>query len=207
MLCRQKVKISLYITGSNLDPKPSFCLNDTLSLKDNHSEFGESEVSEMSRFSLDGRENISARDNVWQKKSSFSSISLPAEDFTKQRPGWPLLQTTSSVNQLSQEARKMSVVQWVMTLPNRASSSDASEINSPMSCKTEDSFESENGKVAEMNSTRALPKDLELELMRNPVGCKIFSHDFLKMSTNEFSSGNYLKQISSLFNLDSFSNT
>ncbi|KAL8556446.1 hypothetical protein ACS0TY_004047 [Phlomoides rotata] len=189
------------LEGPGFDPKPSFY--DTLSLKDNRSEFGESEISEMSRLSFDGRENITSRDDVispigMHKKSSFRSISLPAEDFTKQRPGWPLLQTTSSVNQLSQEARKMSVVQWVMTLPNRASSSDASESNSPMSCKTVDSLEFFSPKLAEMStisevaSTEALPKDLELILMRNPAGCKIFSHDFLKMSTNEFSSGNLI---------------
>lgn len=194
--------------GRGSDPKPSFY--DTLSLKDNRSEFGESEISEMSRISLDGRENINSKDDVISPierhiKSSFRSISLPAEDFTKQRPGWPLLQTTSSVNQLSQEARKMSVVKWVMTLPNRASSSDASESNSPMSCKTEDSLEIFSPKLAEMSAisevanTQALPKDLELILMRNPVGCKIFSHDFLKMSTNEFCSGIYLRQFISLF--------
>lgn len=192
--------------GPGLDPKPSFYVNDNLSFKDNHSEFGESEISEMSRFSFDARNgNISSRDDVvspiWRhKKGSLSSISLPAEDFTRQRPGWPLLQTASSITQLSQEARKMSVVQWVMTLPHR-SLSDVSESNSPTSYKTDDSLEGENGKVAEMNtisklaSWQELPKDLKLILMRNSVGCKVFSHDFLKLSTSNFSSGNYLKQL------------
>ncbi|KAI3446261.1 hypothetical protein Pfo_002926 [Paulownia fortunei] len=193
----------ILLEGPGLDPKPSFYMNDNLTFKDNHSEFGESEMSEISRFSFDGRDgNTSSKDDVVSpvgrhKRGSLSSISLPAEEFTKQRPGWPLLQTASSMTQLALEARKMSVVQWVMTLPHR-SLSDVSESNAPTSYKTEDSLERENGKVAEMStidklaSRQALPKDLELILVRNSVGCKVFSHDVLKMSTSEFSSGNLI---------------
>ncbi|GFP89051.1 hypothetical protein PHJA_001048800 [Phtheirospermum japonicum] len=102
------------LEGPCLDPKPSFYINNN----DNRSDFGESEISEASRFSFDGIEsNITddvkispARRN---KKGSLSSISLPAEDFTKQRPGWPLLQTASALTQEAVEARNMSVVQWL----------------------------------------------------------------------------------------------
>ncbi|KAL0334577.1 UNVERIFIED_CONTAM: Receptor-like cytosolic serine/threonine-protein kinase RBK2 [Sesamum radiatum] len=193
----------IQLEGPGLDPKPSFCMSDNLAFRDNHSEFGESEISEMSRFSFDGRDgNISSKDDIISsvgshKRGSLSLISLPAEDFTKQRPGWPLLQTASSINQQALEARKMSVVQWVMTLPHR-SSSDISESNSLTSSKTDDSLEGENGKVFEtiaidkLASQQDLLKDLELILLRNPVGCKLFSHDVLKISTSEFSSGNLI---------------
>ncbi|KAG6413525.1 hypothetical protein SASPL_126239 [Salvia splendens] len=132
------------------------------------------------------------------KRGSLSSISLPAEDFTKQRPGWPLLQTASLVTQLGVEARKMSVVQWVMTLPSRPLSDASSQSSSPMSCQTDDSIEGESDKAAQVTSfckeasLLELPKDLELILMRNPAGCTVLSLDYLKMSTSDFSSGNLI---------------
>ncbi|KAL7156426.1 hypothetical protein ABFS83_02G008200 [Erythranthe nasuta] len=192
----------IHFEGHALDPKPSFYINDSLAFKDNHSEFGESETSEMSRFSFDTRDgNISSKDNVASplgksplgrhRRGSLSSISLPAEDFTKQRPGWPLLQTASSINHIALEARKMSVVQWVMTLPRRPLS-DVSESNSPTSDKNEDSLEMDV--IDKLASRQKLPKDLELILTRNLVGCRIFSHDVLKIATSEFSSGNLIGQ-------------
>ncbi|KAL6525978.1 hypothetical protein OROHE_015502 [Orobanche hederae] len=155
------------------DPKPRFCINDKSTYKDNHSEFGALGISETSRFSFDRKESNITEDVVIspvrrKKRGSLSSISLPAEDFTKQRPGWPLLQTASSLTQEALEARNMSVVQWVMTLPNRSRPSDISESDSE------------------------LPKDLEIIFMRNSAGCKVFSHDVLKNSTYMFSSGNLI---------------
>ncbi|KAG8368083.1 hypothetical protein BUALT_Bualt15G0008400 [Buddleja alternifolia] len=174
---------NISLQGHGFDPKPSFYLNDdNHTFKDYHSEFGESEVSEISRFSFDAREGNVVSPFGRHKRGSLSSISLPAEDFTKQRPGWPLLQTASSITQPSLQARKMSVVQWVMNLPHRS----LSEI----------SFE--NGKLAEINeiekfaTLQELPKDLELILVKNSTGCEVFSHDVLKMSTSEFSSGNLI---------------
>lgn len=192
------------MSGPGLDPKPSFSGNDSISVRDTYSEFGESEISEMSRFSFDARDgNMSSRDDVIspigrQKRCLLSSISLPAADFTKQRPGWPLLQTTSSVTQLSVDARKMSVVQWVMTLPRRPLSDVSSESSSPMSYRADDYLEGESVKPDEMSGTSKevslleLPKDLELILMSNPVGCRVFSLEFLKLSTSDFSSGKSL---------------
>lgn len=194
----------ILLEGPGLDPKPSFSGNDSISVRDNYSEFGESEISEMSRFSFDARDgNMSSRDDVIspigrQKRCSLSSISLPAADFTKQRPGWPLLQTTSSVTQLSVDARKMSVVQWVMTLPRRPLSDVSSESSSPMSYRADDYLEGESVKPDEMSGTSKevslieLPKDLEIILMSNPVGCRVFSLEFLKLSTSDFSSENLI---------------
>lgn len=179
------------ISGAVQDPKPSLYLKSNFTFKDNCSEFGESEISEFSRFSFDARDNIIfSNDEVGRdKRCSLRSISLPAEDFMKQRPGWPLLQTASSITQPALEARKLSVVQWVMTLPHRPLS-DVSESSSPTS--TEDS---ENGVLPEIStrdilaSEMRLPKDLELIFRKNSADCEVFSHDFLKASTSEFSTG------------------
>ncbi|KAK6143368.1 hypothetical protein DH2020_023716 [Rehmannia glutinosa] len=185
----------LQLQGAGKDPEPSLCLTENLTFKDNQSEFGESEVSEMSRYSFDGRGvTVSSRDHEnlnrvgKHKRHSLSSISLPVEDFTKQIPGWPLLQTASLKTQPSQDARKMSVVKWVMSLPRRS----LSEVS-------EDYRERENGKIAEMIARDdkiafqlEIQKELELILMKISACCEVFSYDVLKMSTSDFSSGNLI---------------
>lgn len=175
-------------------------MDDDVAFKDNQSDFGESELSETSRFSFD-RKDVDIKDDVVipiarPKRGSLSSISLPVEDFTKQRPGWPLLQASSSVTQQALEARNMSVVQWVMTLPHR-STFDVSTSNSPLSYETDNSAETENGKEAEANTIdkltymQELPEDLEVILAKNAAGCRVFSHNVLKMATSNFSTGYY----------------
>ncbi|PIN10484.1 Non-specific serine/threonine protein kinase [Handroanthus impetiginosus] len=193
---------SKQLEGHGKDRDLGFHLHDKFTLRDTHSEFGESEISDMSRFSCDGRSvTMSSNDEILsplrgQKKGSLSSISLPVEDFTKQRPGWPLLQTASLRTRPSNEARKMSVVQWVMSLPHR-SLSEVSESNS-LTSTAEDSQERENETLTEMSSRikiaseEKLQKDLELILMKNSARCKVFSHDVLKMSAAKFSSGNLI---------------
>ncbi|KAK4424048.1 putative receptor-like serine/threonine-protein kinase [Sesamum alatum] len=173
---------------------PGFCLADNgMFNKDNQSEFGESEVSETRRYSLDGRDSVmTSRNNVLSpvgrhRRGSLSLIPLPVEDFTEQRPGWPLLQTVSLTTQKAKEARKMSVVQWVMSLPRR-SLSEVSEPDSAVS-KTGDSPERENGKLA---SQKELLKNLELIFKINPAVCDVFSYDVLRKSTSEFLSGNLI---------------
>ncbi|KAL0412388.1 UNVERIFIED_CONTAM: putative receptor-like serine/threonine-protein kinase [Sesamum radiatum] len=183
----------LQLEGPGKAPKPGFCLADNSMFKDNQSEFGESEISETRRYSFDGRDSImTSRNDVLRpvgrhKRGSLSLIPLPVEDFTEQRPGWPLLQTPSLTTQKAKEARKMSVVQWVMSLPRR-SFSEVSESNSTAS-KTEDSLERENGDIA---CQKELQKYLELILKKNPAFCDVFSHDVLRKSTSEFSSGNLI---------------
>ncbi|XP_073313676.1 protein kinase STUNTED-like [Primulina huaijiensis] len=156
-----------HLEGLSDDPKPSFYFKKRChKFKDYLSEFEESEISETSRLSCDGREN-DVLDSVSRlRRSSLSLISLPVEDFTKQRPGWPLLQTASSVTQPALEAREMSVVQWVMNLPHRSLDRLAHHLE--------------------------LPEDLELILNENSSCCQVFSHDFIKKSTSGFSLGNLI---------------
>ncbi|KAL0348502.1 UNVERIFIED_CONTAM: putative receptor-like serine/threonine-protein kinase [Sesamum angustifolium] len=180
----------LQLEGPGKATEPGFCLADNSMFKDNQSEFGESEISETRRYSIDGRDSIvTSRNNVLSpvgrhKRGSLSLIPLPVEDFTEQRPGWPLLQTPSLTTQKAKEARKMSVVQWVMSLPRR-SLSEVSESDSAAS-KTEDFLKRENGELA---SQKELQKTLALILKKNPAVCDVFRLDVLRKSTSEFSSG------------------
>ncbi|KAL3539087.1 hypothetical protein ACH5RR_002453 [Cinchona calisaya] len=167
--------------GSLGDPKPSLYLNGDSTFKDCcHSEYGDSEISDMGRLSQEVYQNSecskdeSLISSPFQRRtrSSLSSISLPAEDFTQQRPGWPLLQTASGLTQLSQEAKKMTVVQWVMSLPNR------SLLEFPH--------------LNDASVSTELPNDLELLLKTKSPGCKLFSYEILKSSTSQFSSDNLI---------------
>ncbi|KZV20238.1 Kinase protein with adenine nucleotide alpha hydrolases-like domain isoform 1 [Dorcoceras hygrometricum] len=180
------------LQGPGKDPKPSFCLTEGLISKDNQSEFGESEISEISRLSYDGIEGISmaTRDEVFRRisrvrRGSLSSLSLPVDDFTNQRPGWPLLQTPSFVTRPALEARNMSVVKWVMSLPYRPL------LNITESRSETDELEDE-GTIDEVTKRQELPKDLELVLEKNSPGCEVYSYHALKIATSEFSSGNLI---------------
>ncbi|XP_073125425.1 protein kinase STUNTED-like [Henckelia pumila] len=156
-----------HLEGLGDDPKPSFYLKKSShTFQDYLSEFGESEMSETSRLSFDGREDDVVSSVSKLSRSSLSLISLPVEDFTKQRPGWPLLQTASSVTQPALEAREMSVVQWVMNLPHRS--------------------------LDQLTHQQELPKDLELILDENSASCKVFSYDFIKKSTSGFALENLI---------------
>ncbi|XP_051138687.1 protein kinase STUNTED-like [Andrographis paniculata] len=177
--------------GPCLDPKPSFYTKDIV-LKDILSEFGESEVSE----DISSKEDIIVVSPInGRRKASLSSISLPAEDFTKQRPGWPLLQTSSLVTQPALDARNMSVVQWVMALPQR----HLLDVSVATSYDTDDSVEREYVKLAEASAItdmlanrRELPEDLKAILIRNSADCEIFSYGFLRAVTSNFSSDNLI---------------
>lgn len=92
-------------------------------------------------------------------------------------PGWPLLRKTVSANietVKDNRARKMSVVQWVMNLPDRS----LPAIQSP-----------EDAEIVH-NHSIDLKKELEIVLGMNPCSsCKWFTYDELRISTDYFSSG------------------
>lgn len=112
------------------------------------------------------------------RKFSSSSFSFLVEESGEQMSaGWPLLHTTiPPISPRTSEARKMSVVQWVMSLPNR------SQLDSPRS-----SSEPENS-----------PKHVELMqglmrlLQRNSSDCKWFKYDTLRACTSQFSNANLI---------------
>ncbi|XP_058215895.1 protein kinase STUNTED [Rhododendron vialii] len=167
--------------GHEGDPRPSFVLSRNPALTDTRTEFGDSETSEIARHSL---ENFSALRK--DKALSTSSFSFASEDFGEQRPGWPLL---STVSPLAEEASKMSVVKWVMRLPNRSPpQSPLSKEGgfSPMTpIETGSPFSPQSNCTTD---TSELLENLEKLFLKNSSGCKWFSYDVMKTSTSEFSS-------------------
>ncbi|KAH7663226.1 Non-specific serine/threonine protein kinase protein [Dioscorea alata] len=95
-------------------------------------------------------------------------------------PGWPLLRKTVSANVETvkdNRVRKMSVVQWVMNLPDRS----LPAIQSP-----------EDAEIVR-NHSIDLKKELEIVLGMNPCSsCKWFTYDELRISTDYFSSDNLI---------------
>ena len=116
------------MSGLGGDPKPSFNINENLSFREIQSEFGDSEAyTEISSFELLSRDEIGEiKDevcsiaNVREKRSN----SLFPGDILDQRPGWPLLRRASSAIPQNLHSRKLSVVQWAMSLPDRSSQQD-----------------------------------------------------------------------------------
>ncbi|CAI9104752.1 OLC1v1003500C5 [Oldenlandia corymbosa var. corymbosa] len=158
------------IIYQNCPKDPNFC-------KDYHSEFGDSELSVSISSDFGGRVSYSSKDeglesSPFQRRRTLSGISLPVEEFTQQKPGWPLLQTSGEMTQLTKEARKMSVVQWVMNLPSR------SRLEIPQNFRF----------CADVSS------DLEhlLKVVEESNGCKLFSYETLRNSTSQFCSDNLI---------------
>lgn len=95
-----------------------------------------------------------------------TSISILVKRLPEQRLGWPLLRKAVSENlqaPKNDEARKMSVVQWVMNLPKRVSPSNQPQMD--------------------------LIKELKVLLRTSASASKWFQYEELQNSTNQFSSG------------------
>lgn len=126
------------------------------------------EAAELRRSSSDGLVDGDSKDGSNDRGLvvyDASSISVLVRRLPEPRPGWPLLRlaVTANVEALrDREARKMSVVQWVMNLPDRSL------------------FQS---------ATSDLIKELEIILHKNSSTCKWFQYEELQISTNYFSSG------------------
>ncbi|KAH8498118.1 hypothetical protein H0E87_017152 [Populus deltoides] len=116
------------LPGLGGDPKPSFNINENLSFREIQSEFGDSEAyTEISSFELLSRDEIGEiKDEVCSNVNARKkrSNSLFSGDFLDQRPGWPLLRRASSAIPLNLHSRKLTVVQWAMSLPDRSSQQD-----------------------------------------------------------------------------------
>ncbi|KAJ6671539.1 hypothetical protein OIU85_015297 [Salix viminalis] len=112
-----------HLPGLGGDPKPN--INEKISFRETQSEFGDSEAfTEISSFEL------ISRDGVGESKDEVCSIvcvrkkrsnSLFSGDVLDQRPGWPLLRGANSAIPQNLHSRKLSVVQWAMSLPDRSS--------------------------------------------------------------------------------------
>lgn len=194
------------ISGLNGGPKPNFNLREVPTSKDCQSEFGDSEtesersVSEAIQDSRDGLRHIgeNLKNEVFnlvheRNKLPLISTSLYIGDPLEKRLGWPLFPRTSSSIPKAPSRRKMSVVQWVMSLPDRSP-----QLSHNCSTIKECPSEGDLGEILDestqngASALRELPKGLEDLLKTDSSGCKRFGHEVLKTSTSQFSLGKYL---------------
>ncbi|KAM5550065.1 protein kinase STUNTED-like [Rosa sericea] len=110
-----------------------------------------------------------------------SASSLSIGESAEKCLGWPLRRASSVSTQIP-GTRNMSVVQWVMSLPDRSSQ------QSPQcSIIRETSF---GGGIKSTFALDALPNELKSLLKTNH--CRWFSHEVLKTATSNFSSENLI---------------
>jgi hypothetical protein len=166
------------VTGSLiLDPRPSLTSIDNLSEKSPHQNTKESKEE-----TFDGSERQKSR-----------SISMFADDPYKRKLGWPLLRKSNSDISQSHHGRgiSVSVVQWVMSLPDRSprsSPQSSSSDENPFERSISDLLEDESFKN-HLPPSVVLPKGLEGILNVNSLNCKWLSLEALKSCTSQFSSG------------------
>lgn len=189
--------ISLFpiMIGPIQDPRPSLTSIDN---KEVLSEFGDSEVATVKSIRKESREDPPGlkeedaldrvkRDNILSSRSVPLSASNPCE----QKLGWPLLRRVNSEMSETPLTRNMSVVQWVMSLPDRSpkKSSFSSSIEESVSERDTSDIEDERQKNRPTTSSVELPKGLEGILDLSSFDCKWFSLQDLKSWTSQFYSG------------------
>lgn len=179
-----------YVIGHQGDPKPSFSTT-----KETPSEFGDSEAETESVISIcettrstDFVSLVHQESRVLSRSDSIISTDSMSMD---QKFGWPLLRRTNLGVPQTPKARNVSVVQWVMSLPDRSPLQylHCSTIAENPSMETELSgFDIETIKIR-LSDFSEVPEDLPSLLETNLFGCKWFSLEDLKTSTSQFSSG------------------
>ncbi|XP_062176496.1 protein kinase STUNTED-like isoform X3 [Alnus glutinosa] len=189
------------LPGLKGDLKPSFSLIQVPTSKECQSEFGDSEaeseisISKVVQNSID--EDL--KDEVFNhacksNELSLMSTSIYARDPSEQRPlGWPLLRRASSSIPQAPRTRNLSVVQWVMSLPDRSP-----QLSPQCSTIEESPLEGDISEILDesiktgVSASFELPKGLEHLLKTDSSVCKWFSHEVLKTSTSQFSSENMI---------------
>lgn len=126
--------------------------------------------------SMCGNEDLK-KENKRDHNRSASSLSIgeSAEKFL----GWPMCRATSMSTQIP-GTRNISVVQWVMSLPDRSP-----QQSHRFSIIRETSFE--GGIESTSSALDELPNELKSLLQTNR--CRWFSHEVLKTATSNFSLG------------------
>ena len=188
------------IAGLKGDPKPNFSVIQAPTSKECQSEFGDSEAeseispSKVVQNSIDEDLKDEVCNHACKSNQlSLRSTSLYAGDPSEQRQlGWPLLRRASSSIPQALHGRNMSVVQWVMSLPDRSP-----QLSPQCSTIEESPFEGDINDILDESTKTGvsalfeLPKGLEHLLKTDSSVCKWFSHEVLKTSTSHFSSGDY----------------
>ncbi|XP_058090781.1 protein kinase STUNTED-like [Magnolia sinica] len=132
-------------------------------------------------------------------KVTSSSISHLIRKLPESKPGWPLLRKASSAGSevlKEKEARQMSVVEWVMHLPNRSSSL------TPLLQIGSDKMQNPIGRAISECSDKSyknclsswfeMPKELETILITNSSSCRWFTRKELQSSATPFSKENLI---------------
>ncbi|KAM1650853.1 hypothetical protein FF1_003488 [Malus domestica] len=182
------------------DPRPSLCFA-SLTPKGYSSEFSDFEAhretpkspSNMAESSLNGSKHGSEETKNEQKRVPWRSVSLGAAGHVDKNLGWPLLRRANSIDPQLSATRDMSVVQWVMSLP------DHSPQQFPR-CTTikENPFERSIGDIVHESMEGSFPAFDELPegfkhlLETNSSSCRWFSYELLKASTSQFASENLI---------------
>ncbi|KAK7258022.1 hypothetical protein RIF29_32402 [Crotalaria pallida] len=179
--------------GLMLDPRPSITNTENLSDRVNQSELDDSEVENDKPTYQNTKELKEEASNILERPK-LRSISMFVGDPAEQNLGWPLLRRAKSEISQTHHARDMSVVQWVMSLPDR------SPKKIPQSCSSIEENPSERD-ISDMDdessnhgspSSVEIPKGLEGMLTVNSLNCKWFSLEALKSCTSHFSSENVI---------------
>lgn len=168
------------ITGT--DPRPSINRSEkhSSSISEKHSELGDEKPITHSR------------------STSF----CPDSNLEQKKPGWPLLRRSSLSSHGALEARKMSVVQWAMNLPNRypnETSVETPQIDSWDYCLSTVLGTPFGRGIVDSPDNRRNSQSLLGEIpdfdLYSPVSSSdftCFSYEVLKNSTSQFSSENLI---------------
>ncbi|KAK4757188.1 hypothetical protein SAY87_007315 [Trapa incisa] len=178
------------IPGVLQDPRPS--LDATASPQGIQSNFIDSEVDTENSGS---EANLSFRDRPLQSISfghgSSRISSLPTSEcignHLDPRPGWPLLRKVAVEAPLTVGRRDKSVVQWVMSLPDRSHSIPMT----PTSTSRSSTFGSSIHRIYSSAEDQVL-KEMELLLSRNISTLVWIDFELLCRSTSQFSSENLI---------------
>lgn len=193
------------------DPKPSYYNHGKPS--GNQSELGYSEMSEtdsnMVKNNYEASSTDSSNGELLENKHGLvigsgkeapqRSVSVCTDSVTEQRPGWPLLRRVSLPTQKALDSRKMSVVQWVMSFPDRSPpETPQSSSSSGDSCSA--NSDSPLGRQDSINDSRQSCQSVWNELLEEP-GLQFesslsdftwFSYEVLRHATSQFSSENLI---------------
>lgn len=125
-----------------------------------------------------------------QEQTDEVSCLISMRKHPEHTPGWPLLRRTVSPNsEILSEARNMSVVQWVMSLPDRSLLlTPLSQIGSEP-CRREVHRSRRGSTASSLSTWLELPKELETLIVSSSTGCRVFSREELESSITHFSPG------------------
>ncbi|XP_010496668.1 PREDICTED: probable receptor-like serine/threonine-protein kinase At5g57670 isoform X1 [Camelina sativa] len=144
--------------AQKMSSRPNSELSDGFSDKESQLKYEESTVKRIELPGTTGQE---------KKKISGRSLSLPSVELIDKKPGWPLLRTATIASPMvHQQTRKISVVNWVMSLPER--------------------FPHHPNLTSQPSFCDKQLKDILKEINR------WFSYDVVKTATSDFSSENLI---------------